>query len=200
MAEPLPRDHGLAPFLASVSDVAGSDDGLRIQILPALGAINLRGKPGESEFVAAVSSILGQGLPVAANTMTIGDHRVYWLGPDEWLIVTPHAETGGLLTRLRDIQCTHAALTDVSGGNIVLRLSGRGVRDVLAKGCTLDFDLTSFQPGMCAQSGLARATVLIAFVDAQPVYEIVIRRSFSEYLLLWLQSAAREFDVGYATD
>ena len=195
MSERLTRDHGLGPFLASAPVAKGHDYGLSIQILPEPGHINLRGNADNPEFVTAVTSVLGQGLPVDANTMSIENHHVYWLGPDEWLIVTPHKNIGNLLIRLRDRHGPNEAVTDISGGNIVLRLSGRGARDVLAKGCTLDFHPASFQISMCAQSGLAKANVLIGLVAPQPVYEIVVRRSFSDYLLLWLQAAGREFGI-----
>lgn len=192
------RDNGLGPFLnsATVTD----HDGLIVQVLPMLGYLNLRGNPNDSAFVAAVVEIVGQALPIAENTMTIGDHRIYWLGPNEWLIVTPHEGVKRLCEGLRGIKETQVVVTDVSGGNIGFRLSGRGATDVLARGCTLDFDATSFLPGMCAQSGLAKASVLIGQVDSKPVFEIVVRRSFSEYLAIWLQSAGGEFVAGHVSD
>lgn len=164
-----------------------------------LGHINLRGKVSNPEFVAAVTSVLGQGLPVDANTMTIENHRVFWLGPDEWLIVTANEDFADLLVQLRQaLVQQHAAATDVSGGNIVLRLAGQGARDILAKGCTLDFHAETFPVGTCAQSGLAKANVLIGLVDEQPTYEIVVRRSFADYLGLWIQVVATELNVKYS--
>ena len=197
MSDRVLRDHGLGPFLASASSVESNDAGMSVQILPALGQINLRGNASDPEFAEAVTSALGQGLPVDANTMSIQGHRVYWLGPNEWLIVTQHKGIDELMTRLRGTGGTQSAVTDVSGGNIVLRLAGRGVRDLLAKGCTLDTHPATLQVATCAQSGLAKANVLIGLVDPQPVFEIVVRRSFSEYLALWLQSAGRELDVSF---
>ena len=196
MTEPQGRRHGLESFLASLPQDAGSDAGVTIQLLPELGHINLRGNPQNAEFVAAANATLGQELPHSANTMTSGDSRVFWLGPDEWLIVASAEDTLGLLTRLREsLSGQHASVTDMSGGQIALRLAGPGVRDVLAKGCTLDFHPHKFKVGTCAQSGLAKANVLIGLVDDQPVYEIVVRRSFAEYLVLWFGHAAREHGV-----
>lgn len=199
MTEPQNRRHGLESFLASLPQDAGSAAGFTIQLLPELGHINLRGNPKNAEFVATANAALGQKLPVSANTMTSGESRIFWLGPDEWLIVTLVADTLDLLTRLREsLSRQHASVTDVSGGQITLRLAGPGVRDVLAKGCTLDFHPDKFIVGACAQSGLAKANVLIALVDDQPAYEIVVRRSFAEYLLLWLRHAAREYRVNFS--
>ena len=199
MTEPQSRRHGLESFLASLPQDAGSAAGVTIQLLPELGHINLRGDPKNAEFVAAANAALGQELPVSANTMTSGDYRIFWLGPDEWLIVTLAADTLGLLRRLRESSSRqHASVTDVSGGQIALRLAGPGVRDVLAKGCTLDFHPDKFIVGACAQSGLAKANVLIGLVDDQAAYEIVVRRSFAEYLVHWLRHAAREYGVNFS--
>ncbi len=199
MTKPHGRRHGLESFLASLPQDAGSDAGVTIQLLPELGHIILRGNPKNAEFVAAANATLGQELPHSANTMTSGDSRVFWLGPDEWLIVALAEDTLGLLTRLREfLSGQHASVTDMSGGQIALRLAGPGVRDVLAKGCTLDFHPHKFKVGTCAQSGLAKANVLIGLVDDQPVYEIVVRRSFAEYLVLWFRHAAREYGVNFS--
>jgi sarcosine oxidase subunit gamma len=193
------RRHGLESFLALAPHDVGGDAGVIARILPELGHINLRGNPKYAGFVAAASATLGQELPVSANTMTTGSHRIFWLGADEWLIVTSIVDPLSLVVRLREsFLGQHASVTDVSGGQITLRLAGPSVRDVLAKGCTLDFHPDKFKVGACAQSGLAKANVLIGLVDDQPAYEIIVRRSFAEYVLLWLRHAASEYGVNFS--
>jgi sarcosine oxidase subunit gamma len=174
---------------------SGGGDGVKIDIRADRGHINLRGCPTNPEFLAAVRGVLRQELPVAANTMTISDHRVYWLGPDEWQIVAGIDVCDDLVAQLGEATADlHASVTDLSGGQISLHISGSGVRDVLAKGCTLDQTSPNFEVGACAQSGLAKANVLIGCIDAAgPVFEIVVRRSFSDYLLRWLRHAATEY-------
>jgi sarcosine oxidase subunit gamma len=131
--------------------------------------------------------------------MTLGDHRVYWLGPDEWLIVTSINGTRELVTELREaLSGQHASVAELSGGQIAMRINGPRVRDVLAKGCTLDLHPAEFAVGACAQSGLAKANVLIGRFDEESGFEIVVRRSFAEYLALWLEHAAAEFNVGFS--
>ena len=192
------RRHGLETLLKSLPQDAAGNAGVTVQILPEIGHINLRGNPENSDFVAATNATLGQKLPVSANTMTIGNYRVLWLGPDEWLIMSLVADTLGLVTQLRHALSTqHASVTEVSGGQIALRVAGPGVRDVLSKGCTLDFHPDKFKVGACAQSGLAKAHVLIGRLDNQPIFEIVVRRSFAEYLVLWLRHAAGECGVDF---
>ena len=40
---------------------------------------------------------------------------------------------------------------------------------------------------------LAKAPILIRQVDATPSFEIIVRRSFADYLWLWLEDAASEY-------
>ena len=188
--------HSLESVLKSPSTSWVSDAGLTIEIKPKLGHFNLRGNPADAEFVAAVQAAFNQELPVPANTMTVDPHRIYWLGPTEWLIVTSIDGADDLIAKFSaTLDPLAASVTDVSGGQILLQLSGPDVSEILAKGCTLDFHSTKFSPGNCAQSGLAKTNILIGLVDEQPIYEIIVRRSFSEYLVLWLKHAAGEHGV-----
>jgi sarcosine oxidase subunit gamma len=131
--------------------------------------------------------------------MSNGKNRIFWLGPNEWLAITPLANSLELMARLRkSFTGQHACVTDVSGGQIAMQLSGLRVRDLLAKGCTLDFHPDRFKAGSCAQSGIAKANMLIGLVDDQASFEIAVRRSYVEYFALWLRHAAREYGVSFS--
>jgi len=175
-----------------------SDPGVTIEIRSDVGHINLRGNPENPGFVKAAEAALGQPLPVDANTITDAGHRVFWLGPDEWLVMTASGNTAELLQRLKDALAKyHASVNDISGGNITLSLSGGRVRDLLAKGCTLDLHADVFKAGACAQSGLAKAGVLIGRVDDSDTFDLIIRRSFADYLMRWLRRAGSEFGIEF---
>lgn len=153
-----------------------------------LGHINLRGNADDNKFVDGAAEVLGQSLPLRPNTLTQSEHRVYWLGPDEWQIVTAPNRAADLFAQLdHRLSGQHVAINDLSGGQVALHLSGEDVPLLLARGCTLDIHPSVFHVGDCAQSGLAKANVLLGYFDAAPVYEIIVRRSFSEYLLQWLR-------------
>lgn len=191
------RRHGLEPFLAAAP--AAADASVSIVVRSNTGCINLRGNPADRAFVGAAAGVLGQDLPLAANTFTSGEHRVYWLGPDEWLVVTAAADAAATTAQLGDaFPGPNAAANDVSGGNVVLQLAGNGVRDVLAKGCTLDLLPDEFPVSACAQSGLAKASVLLGLLDEAPAFEIIVRRSFSDYLCRWLAHTARSQGVRFS--
>ena len=66
---------------------------------------------------------------------------------------------------------------------------------MLAKGCPLDLHPRVFGPGHCAQSQIARVNAIIHQRDGSPSYDIVVRRSFADYLARWLDDAAAEYGL-----
>ncbi|NIR28156.1 MAG: sarcosine oxidase subunit gamma family protein [Gammaproteobacteria bacterium] len=164
---------------------------------PFLGHLNVRGDAADTQFLRAANDVLGLALPREPNTVTEqGEHAALWLGPDEWLVLTPPDAEAAVVERLRSaLGDRFAALTDVSGGQTVITLSGKCARDVLAKGCTLDLHARAFGPGRCAQTHIAKSAALIRQTDESPAFEIVVRRSFADYLWQWLEDAAREYRI-----
>jgi sarcosine oxidase subunit gamma len=158
------------------------------------GQLNLRGDPDDPAFVEAVERVLEQSLPRTPNTVSAGDHRVFWLGPDEWLLCAPRSGLPALLAELeRALQGLHAAVNVLGGGQVLLRLQGAACREVLAAGCTLDLHPAKFAPGQCAQTGLAKAAVLLAPLGGaggEEGMDVFVRLSYADYLLDWLAAMA----------
>ena len=151
--------------------------------------INVRGDAFDAGFVEVMKQALGQELPLEPNTMTSGEHSVYWLGPDEWLVQTDSGNREKIVAQLESsLASMHAAVNDLSDGNVVIELIGTDVIDVLAQGCTLDFD--GFPVGHCAQTGLGKTGVLLRR-DAADRFTVIVRRSFSAYLRQWLDHAGQ---------
>jgi sarcosine oxidase subunit gamma len=175
--------------------VVGDHRTVRIEERPFRGYLNLRGSPADAAFVRATGQVLGVGLPIEPNTVsTADDVSVAWLGPDEWLIMTApdagHEVRGRLAQSLAGM---HIALSDIGCGHTTVSISGPATRALLAKVCTLDLHPRVFGPGRCAQTHLAGATVVLLQTDAPPGFEIVVRRSFADYLWRRLEDAACEF-------
>lgn len=182
---------------AAQATEAGAAPGLIVREEPFLGHLNLRGKPEDAHFAGAVTGVMGDSLPMVPNTLTeLNAITMYWLGPDEWLIITPDESRKRIEVDLRRaLSAQHFALTDVSGGQTVLHLHGGHVRDVLAKGCPIDFHPRVFGIGQCAQSHLGKAPILIGQLEEQPYFELIVRRSFAAYVWTWLEVAAEEYGV-----
>ena len=151
--------------------------------------------------MAAVGRALDLLLPSEPCTSAARDQiSALWLGPDQWLVTCPGRDVPGLLASLRAaLAGVHAAITDVTDGRVAFRVAGPSARDVLAKGCPLDLHARAFPPGRCAQSLLAKASVLIHLVDdgpeRGPSFDVYVARSFAHYLWTWLEDAGREYGV-----
>ena len=167
-----------------------------IREVPFLGFLNLRGKANNTGIQAATLNLLGCELPVEANTMIeSGDNRIYWLGPDEWLIVTPTGQQAKLADDLRAaLKGVFSSVVDNSSGLTMLEISGDNAASLLASDCPLDLHPRVFKPGQCAQTRLAKAGMTIAPMRDGSGFEVIIRRSFADYIGLWLQDAAVAFE------
>ena len=72
------------------------------------GFLNLRGKSENADFLAAVKKVLSCSLPIEANTVVVsGDYKIYWLGPDEWLVITPTEQQAKLQAFLMHGHCAN---------------------------------------------------------------------------------------------
>ena len=186
-------------------DMAGDgsqpgDTAVVISERPFLGHLNLRGNPDDTGFTDAAATVLGLALPTEPNKVAVsGGTLALWLGPDEWLVVTPPGAQARLTESLEAaLEGMHAAVTNVTGGQTVITLSGPRARDVLARGCPLDLHQSVFKPGDCSQTLVAKASVTVRCVDESPSFELIVRRSFAEYLALWLHDAALEYGPSVA--
>jgi sarcosine oxidase subunit gamma len=164
---------------------------------PFQGHVNLRGDSGDDVFLKAAEGVLRLALPLVPNTVVDNaDLKVLWLGPDEWLIITPTDGESAIVAALEGkLGDMHASVTDITGGQTIIRLSGPSAGDLLAKGCPLDLHPRVFGPGRCAQTLVAKAMVTMMHVDDAPSFDLVVRRSFSDYLRAWLQDAVQEFGL-----
>ena len=162
-----------------------------------LGHLNLRGNPADHAFLDAVERVLGFGLLVEPNTVAeSGELATLWLGPDEWLVLSPPGRETDLAGALHDaLGDLFSAVTDVTGGQTVINISGCRARDVLAKGCTLDLHPRAFGPGRCAQTLVGKAMITVRQMDDSPSFDLIVRRSFADYLARWLEDAAREYGL-----
>jgi sarcosine oxidase subunit gamma len=175
--------------------------GVRLNERQDLGKLDVRGDPHDRAFMAAVGRVLDLLLPSEPGTSAAKARiAALWLGPDEWLVTCPAGEAARLASSLREaLADIHAAITEVTDGRVAFRVAGPSARDVLAKGCPLDLHPRAFPPGSCAQSLLAKASVLIHLLDDDPErgpsFDVYVARSFAYYSWTWLEDAAREYGV-----
>lgn len=181
----------------AANDSEMADAGVTLSERPLLGMINLRGNPADPALAPAVKKATGIDLPGAVNTVTgkAGGVHILGLGPNEWLVVTPadaEADTHAKLAKAT--AALHTAATLVGEARTTIRIAGPHARETLNKGCALDLHPRAFGPGRCAQTILARADMALHQV-AEDAYDVIVLRSFAEYVWTWLEDAAGEYGV-----
>jgi len=79
---------------------------------------------------------------------------------------------------------------DVSANRVGIEIAGPAALELLAAGCALDLE-RALPVGACAQTLLARATIVLWHVadDPEPRYRVLVRPSFVRYLVAWLRDA-----------
>lgn len=175
-AEAFARD----PLASRASDLARVADrtGGRVTIdhVPFLAQVSLRLDP-------SVADRAPFPLPTEPNTAwEEGPRAVLWLGPDEWLVLgPPHAgpdivaELGSALDGL------HRSVIDVSANRVAIELGGPGRFELLASGCPIDLHPRSWRAGMCAQTLLAKAQVILH--ERAETTGVLVRPSFADYVV-----------------
>ena len=171
-----------------------SDAGVTLAEVRFQGKINLRGDATDARFRDAVAGAVGVEPPAAPGTVaTAGDRAILWLGPDEWLVITPDGAAAPIQAALdAALAGTRASSVAVSDNYTTIRIAGPKARWVLAKGWLVDLHPKSFGPGRVAQSNLALTNAILRQTDDSPSYEIVVRPSFATYLWDWLVDASLE--------
>jgi heterotetrameric sarcosine oxidase gamma subunit len=195
MAEPLPPPRRQSP-LSHRAAIAG--DGARMAELPFLGKFILRADPDEA---AARLAPIGLMLPRDPLQSSAAEAGLLWLGPDEWMLVTPPAEAARTASdAAQALAGTHHQLVDVSDYYTVIELSGPKARELLMKLTTLDLHPRAFKAGMVAGSLFGRANAILWQTlddasDGGPTFRLVIRWSMADYLWCALADAGREWGV-----
>ena len=139
-----------------------------------------------------IQGLIGASPPMPPNRSVMVDStQICWIGPHKWWIIeTEHRRRAeSMASRLGN----DAAVTTQGHGRCCIRLSGPNARDLLAKGCTLDFHPSRFSAGHCAQTSLGHVNTLINCINDEPVFDLFVLRSYAVSFWEWTTDAAREF-------
>ena len=187
-----PLEHAdLNTIAAAQAELEGS---IELTEMKLLGHIVLRGNANNSAFAEAVESVLGIALPSCLRVNQKDSLSIRWISPDEWLVITPAEDSYAIEQALVNKMQGHCAIVNVSGGQTLLRLRGADVTKLLQKSMPIDVHDKSFPVGKVVTSVFAKTqAVLSRTADEQ--WELVIRRSFADYVWLWIQDSCSEFKL-----
>ncbi|UTW06322.1 sarcosine oxidase subunit gamma [Pseudomonas benzenivorans] len=172
-----------------------SGAGVTLREKKLLGHLILRGDASDSNFSGAVHKALGLELPVALTLVASGETSLQWLSPDEWLLIVPSGEEFATEQKLRAaLEGQHFAIVNVSGGQTIVELSGPKVRELLMKSTSYDVHPSNFPVGKAVGTVFAKSQLVIRHTG-EDTWELLVRRSFADYIWLWLQDASAEYGL-----
>lgn len=140
-------------------------------------------------------ALLGEReLPSQVGSTLAGSVRALCLGPGEWLVLShEHAASQLREQSGSDLAEQGIAMIDLSDGIAAFDVSGPLAREVLSKGCGLDFHPSVFRIGHCARTRFAQVPLVIDLANESPCFDLYVARSYLSYLSSWLTDAAAEF-------
>lgn len=189
--------------LKKLSVRTGSDQGVVLIEQPVTGLLVMRARSDIPALQSALTSVLNVALPVTlqsntgnADSSAATSCCVRWVAPDEWMLSCPLNKAFEIENALREsIGDKSVAIVNVSGGFTALELIGPHASDVLKKSTGYDVHPSNLTPGKVVNTVFAKAQVTLRCIDTGH-YEILVRRSFADYVWHWLQVASGEYGLG----
>ncbi len=194
-----PRRGAWADVLVDSPADATRPVGVRATAREGLGVAGvLAPRGGEAALSKLVATRYGLELPATPRAVRGAAETFVWAGPERWLFVADRKQ--GFVEELKPLSKL-AAVSDQSDGRAALRLAGRNVRDMLAKGCMIDLHLKAFPPGAAAMTIIAHIGVHLWRIDeptheSDAAFDILIPRSMAASFWSWAEASAAEFGCG----
>ena len=175
-------------------------NGVTIEELSLTGKINIRGKSSDKEFMKNIGSALNLVLPIEPNVRIFNNNiSIMWLGPNEWLVITPENEKDGIISLLKsNLNPQKTAITDVSFNRVVLRLEGEKVFTLLSKFLVANLEKILKTNFSVAQTIFLKIPVLFVRnnTDEEPTsLDLHLNRSHTNYVYELLVDGSKNLNI-----
>jgi len=127
-----------------------------------------------------------QNSKVSSNKET----RILWTAPATWLVISRKENIVEIIKE--KCNSDNFAITDISHSRAVIQIKGIQAKEVLKKGCPLNFN--EFEINNCASTVFHGINIVVDFVDNNPdKFNLFTLRSFGESFYHHITDAALEF-------
>ncbi|MDF1677650.1 MAG: sarcosine oxidase subunit gamma family protein [Legionellaceae bacterium] len=159
-----------------------------IKLHEPIGQINIRASTPETIQMLESHSTLS--FPKAPNTSSkTKTQALFWLGPDEWLLLTDYATSYKTTTALKACIAGYSgAITNVSDNRVCFTLSGADSHMILQQGTAIN--IKALNPGHVVQTLFAKTQIIIHCMKPYH-YQLLVRTSFKAYTEAFLERAAQ---------
>jgi len=140
-----------------------------------------------------LSSIQIDGLEFSLQSPKVSSNketRILWSAPSTWLVISRRENI--VETIKEKCNSDNFAITDISHSRAIIQIKGLQAKDILKKGCPLNFN--EFENNNCAGTVFHGITIVVDFVDSSPdTFILLTLRSFGESFYHHITDAALEF-------
>ena len=140
-----------------------------------------------------LSSIQIDGLEFSLQSPKVSSNketRILWSAPSTWLVISRKDNIAEIIKE----RCNsdNFAITDISHSRAIIQIKGLQAKDILKKGCPLNFN--EFENNSCAGSVFHGINIVVDFVGKNPdTFNLLTLRSFGESFYHHITDAALEF-------
>ena len=127
-----------------------------------------------------------QSLKVSSNKET----RILWSAPSTWLVISRKENIVEIIKE--KCNSDNFAITDISHSRTIIQIKGLQAKDILKKGCPLNFN--EFENNNCAGTVFHGINIVVDFVGKNPdTFNLLTLRSFGQSFYHHITDAALEF-------
>ena len=127
-----------------------------------------------------------KNLKVSSNKQT----RILWGSPNTWLVISKKENILNIIKK--KCKDENFAITDISHSRAVIQMSGPQAKEVLKKGCPINFN--ELKIDNCVSSVFHGINIMVDFIDQDlEIYNLLTLRSFGESLYHHITDASLEF-------
>ena len=142
---------------------------------------------------AQLNSIQIDGLEFSLKNSKVSSNketRILWSAPSIWLVISRNENIDETIKKQCDRE--NFGITNISHSRAVIQIKGFQAKDILKKGCPLNFN--EFEKNNCAGTVFHGITIVVDFVDNNPdTFNLLTLRSFGESFYHHITDAALEF-------
>ena len=140
-----------------------------------------------------LDEIMIDGLKIPSQNLTVNSNkktRILWSSPNTWLVVSKQENIVNAINEKCNSE--NFAVTDISHSRAVLKIKGQQVKEVLKKGCPINFN--EFKKNNCVGSVFHGINIIVDCVDDEmQIFNLLTLRSFGESLYHHITDASLEF-------
>jgi len=140
-----------------------------------------------------LSSIQIDGLEFSLQSPKVSSNketRILWSAPSTWLVISRRENIVEIIKE--KCNSDNFAITDISHSRAIIQIKGLQAKDILKKGCPLNFN--EFENNNCAGTVFHGINIVVDFVDNNPdTFNLLTLRSFGESFYHHITDAALEF-------